>query len=88
TRKWNLNFGPSIGFITSANTNGVDIKNLVNATQFGISYGIGYKIEASENISILIDYQAMTGLSDITKESTTDIKNVYVSFNVGCVFKL
>ena len=88
TRKWNLNFGPSIGFLTSANTNGEDIKNLVNSTQFGFNYGIGYKIEVSEKFSVLLDYQAMAGLSDITKASSTDLKNVYGAFNVGGVFKL
>ena len=88
TRKWNLNFGPSIGFLTSANTNGIDIKELVNSTQIGFNYGIGYKIEVSEKVGILIDWQGMAGLSDITKESSTDLKNVYSAFNAGCVFKL
>ena len=88
TRKWNLNFGPSIGFLTSANTNGIDIRELVNSTQIGFNYGIGYKIEVSNKISILIDYQAMTGLTDVAKDSDFKIKNIYSSFNAGCVFKL
>lgn len=88
TRKWNLNFGPSLGFLTSAKLNGTDIKDLANSTQIGFNYGIGYKIEVSEKISILIDLQAMTGLSDITKASSSDIKNAYSSFNAGFVFKL
>lgn len=89
TRKWNLNFGPSVGFLTSAKaSNGVDGKEFTNSTQFGFNYGIGYKIEVSKKISILIDYQDMIGLSDITKSSYNDIKNVYSSFNAGCVFKL
>lgn len=88
TRKWNLNFGPSIGFLMSAKGNNTNIKDLANPTQLGLSYGIGYKIEASEQISILIDYQAMSGLSDITKTSANTIKNAYGIFNIGCVFKL
>lgn len=88
TRKWNLNFGPSIGFLTSAEANGVDGKEFLNSTQIGFNYGIGYKIEVSEKFSILLDYQAMAGLSDITKASSTDLKNVYGAFNVGGVFKL
>jgi hypothetical protein len=88
TRKWNLNFGPSIGFLVSADGNGTDIKDLANTTQLGLNYGIGYKIEASKQISILIDYQGMSGLSDITKTSANSIKNAYGIFNVGCVFKL
>ena len=88
TRKWNLNFGPSVGFITSAETNGVDIKDLVNSTQIGLNIGIGYKIEVSENFSILVDYQSLTGLSDITKDSNFNVKNAFGSFNVGAVLKL
>ena len=37
TRKWNLNFGPSIGFLMSAeNSNGLDFKDYVNSTQIGL----------------------------------------------------
>lgn len=88
TRKWNLNFGPSVSFLTSAETEGVDIKDAVNATQFGISIGIGYKIEVSEKISILIDYQSLTGLNNVAKDSNLTFKNGFGSFNVGGVFKL
>lgn len=89
TRKWNLNFGPSVGFIMSAETNsGVDIKDKVNPTQLGLSYGIGYKIEVSPKFSILFDFQGMSGLSEIDKDGIFSIKNMYSSFNVGGVFKL
>jgi hypothetical protein len=86
TRKWNLNFGPSIGFLTSAKSNGVDIKNGVNSTQFGLNVGIGYKIEISEKFSILIDYQSMSGLSNAAKKYS--FKNNAGSFNLGGVIKL
>jgi len=89
TRKWNLNFGPSIGFLMSAeNNNGADLKDVVNSTQIGLNYGIGYKIEVNENFSILVDFQGMTGLSEIDKEGIFNLKNAASSFNVGGVFKL
>lgn len=88
TRKWNLNFGPSVGFLTSAKSNGEDIKELANTTQIGLSLGIGYKIEVSPKISILIDYQGLAGLNDISKSSDTNIKNNFGSFNLGLVFKI
>lgn len=88
TKKWNLNFGPSIGFILSAKDNSTDIKELVNTTQIGLNYGIGYKIEVSNKISILIDYQGMTGLTDVAKDSSLTLKNGYGAFNLGGVFKL
>lgn len=88
TRKWNLNFGPSVGFLTSATSNGVDVKREVNTTQIGLSYGIGYKIEVNENFSILLDFQGMSGLSDVAKDSPVAFKNGYSAFNIGGVFKL
>lgn len=89
TRKWNLNFGPSIGFLMSAeNNNGVDLKDITNSTQIGLNYGIGYKIEVNEKFSILVDFQGMTGLSEIDKSGVFGLKNAASSFNVGGVFKL
>lgn len=88
TKKWNLNFGPSIGFLTGADANGRDIKNLVESTQIGLNYGIGYKIEVSEKFSILVDFQGMTGLSKIDATGDTRLKNASSTFNVGGVFKL
>lgn len=87
TRKWNLNFGPSIGFITSAKTTNLgDIKDMVNPIQIGLNVGIGYKIQISENFSLLIDYQSQTGLTDALKDFS--VKNGAGTFNLGGVIKL
>lgn len=88
TRKWNLNFGPSIGFLTAAKSDGLDIKDGVVSTQVGLNVGIGYKIEVSPKLSILIDYQSMAGLTDIIKGSEFSTKNNYGAFNLGLVCKL
>ena len=88
TRKWNLNFGPSIGFLTSAETDGQDIKSLVHSTQIGLNIGIGYKIEVSDEISILLDYQSLSGLSNVSKNAEIRAKNSFGSLNAGVVFKL
>jgi hypothetical protein len=88
TRKWNLNFGPSFGFLMSAKGGGEDIKDLANTFQVGLAYGIGYKIQVNEKFSILIDFQGMSGLSEVPKDSDYTIKNAYSAFNVGGVFKL
>ncbi|ESU26532.1 hypothetical protein FLJC2902T_25030 [Flavobacterium limnosediminis JC2902] len=88
TRKWNLNFGPSLGFLMSAKANSEDIKQYMNTFQLGLNYGIGYKIEVTEKIGILIDYQGMTGLTEVPKEGDVKLKNVYGTFNLGCVIQL
>lgn len=87
TRKWNLNFGPSIGFLTSAEVENNDVKDSFNSTQIGFNIGIGYKIEVSPKFSILIDYQGVSGLSKAFKEGTS-AKNSFGAFNLGAVIAL
>lgn len=88
TRKWNLNFGPSIGFLTAAKDNGANIKPLVNSTQFALNVGIGYRIEVSEKFSILLDYQSQSGLTDVAKNPGVNLRNSTGSFNIGGVILL
>lgn len=88
TRKWYLNFGPSFGFLNSSKANQTDIKDLTEPFQLGLNFGIGYKIEVSKKFSIALDYQGMSGLTEVGKEMPVSIKNSYNSFNVGGVFKL
>ncbi|MGV9004203.1 outer membrane beta-barrel protein [Flavobacterium sp.] len=88
TRKWYLNFGPSVGFIMSAKSDGVDVKEFTNSTQIGFNTGIGYKIAVSEKFSISIDYQSVYGLNDVAKDSEYSFRNNFGSFNVGGVIKL
>ncbi|HRG17576.1 MAG TPA: porin family protein [Flavobacterium lutivivi] len=88
TRKWNLNFGLNAGFLTSADANGTDIKDLANSFQLGIAYGIGYKLEVSPKFSLLFDMQGMTGMTEVAKDSDYTLKNAYSTINIGGVFKL
>jgi hypothetical protein len=87
TRKWNLNFGVSPGFLASADLGGEDIKDDFKSFQLGISYGIGYKLEISDTFSILFDGQGLVGLSNILEDSDDFTRlNAGSSFNVGGVF--
>lgn len=86
TRKWNLNFGPSVGLLTYAKLGDVNVKDDFNKLQVGLNVGIGYKFELTKKLSLLVDYQAMAGLTDASKD--LNIKNNYGSLNVGAVFKL
>jgi hypothetical protein len=86
TRKWNLNFGPSVGFLTYAKSGDVDVKDAYNNIQVGLNVGIGYKFELTKKLGLLVDYQGMAGLTDASKD--LNVKNNYGSLNVGVVFKL
>jgi long-subunit fatty acid transport protein len=88
TRKWNLNFGVTPGFLTSAKIDGEDVKDQVSSFQMGISYGIGYKLEINENFSLLLDTQGFFGLSNIIKDGNVTRMNAGSGFNIGGVFKL
>ena len=91
TRKWNLNFGLSPSFLTSATWDGDDIKNEVNSFQFGLNFGIGYKLEVSEKFSILFDYQGFSSFTDVFKKTSDfndGILNGGSNFNIGGVFLL
>lgn len=93
TRKWNLNFGLSPSFLSSAK---VDINgstenlpdDIIESFQLGLTFGIGYKIEVTERFGILIDAQFFSGLTNINKASSAKITNSGNSFNVGGVIQL
>lgn len=93
TRKWNLNFGLSPSFLSSAKVkvNGYTENlpdDIVESFQLGLTFGIGYKIEVTERFGILIDAQLFSGLTNINKASSEKILNSGNSFNVGGVFQL
>ncbi|WP_034058287.1 porin family protein [Lacinutrix jangbogonensis] len=89
TRKWNLNFGVSPGFLLSAEDAGADAKDLVEPFQLGVSYGIGYKLEVSEQFSILFDFQGLVGVTNFQKaEGAANNMNAGSGLSIGGVFKL
>lgn len=89
TRKWNLNFGFTPGFLLKADAEGIDVSEMFKNFQLGLSYGIGYKLEISDNFSLLIDYQGVVGLTNIVDESdVSSTMNTGSSINLGAVFVL
>lgn len=93
TRKWNLNFGLSPSFLTKATAVVNDISydddgSNIKSFQLGLSFGIGYKIEITKKIGILIDAQWFNGLTNINKANQNDITNGGFSFNLGGVIQL
>ncbi|WP_420580909.1 porin family protein [Reichenbachiella sp.] len=85
TRRWNLNFGLTPGFLIGANLDSQDVKESFESMQLGITYGIGYKIGVSENFSFLIDWQGLVGITKILKTDDPSWYNAAGSFNLGGV---
>lgn len=92
TRKWNLNFGVTPGFLTKAEIDGDDVKEAYQSFQLGVSYGIGYKLEISESFSILFHGQGLVGLTNILSDEAggNDFTrlNAGSTLSVGGVFKI
>ena len=92
TRKWNLNFGISTSFLLTASQvgNPNDIKDDVNSFQLGISYGIGYKLEVSDNFSILFDTQGLVGVTNFNNIPDNELTqlNARSYLGIGGVFVL
>ena len=89
TRRWNLNFGLTPGFLLTADFDGEDVKEGFESFQLAFSYGIGYKIGISEKFSLLIDLQAVVGLTNIIDDlDDFSVTNSGSSINVGGVFVL
>ena len=90
-RNWYLNFGPYVGFLMNAedSKNGIDVKELLNTTDFGIAFGIGVKIPVSDKLKVSLEYDAQSGLSDVFKDHPAGrIQGVRGAFNVGLNFMM
>ena len=91
TRKWYLHFGAYVGVLIKAEDTelGIDVKDGLESTDFGLAFGIGYKFPIAENTNFFVEYDAQSGLSDIIADNTGDaITNARSSFNIGVLFSL
>ena len=89
---FSVEFGPSIGFLTSAKVTaanntasvGVDVKKLLNSTDFGLNLGLGYKLNNGINFSTRYYF----GLSEVYKKSsdTEKAKHSVFQISVGYTF--
>lgn len=90
--QWHVNYGASVGFLTSAKSdyhdgNGfIDIKNIARPVQLGLNSGIGYRFAVSPTMAILIENANMIALTKTSDETSGN--NIYISFNIGAIFKL
>ena len=91
TRNWYLNFGPYVGFLTTANVGIpnliVDVKSLFSSTDVGLDAGIGIKFPVSNKSKLYIEYDGQSGFGNIFQSSTGgSVKSARASFNIGLTF--
>ncbi|MEI6189348.1 MAG: porin family protein [Chitinophagia bacterium] len=88
-KKINLEAGPQIGFIMSANAMGEDVKKTFNSTDFQFLFGGGYhftkNIQASIRYGIGLTNNASDGNNSLFGNGTT-IKNSALTFGLGYTF--
>jgi outer membrane protein W len=88
---WYLNFGPYVGFLTSAKDTelDIDLKDAHNTTDAGLAFGIGVKIPLNNYMKLFIEYQEQAGVIDIFKSNDVDpVLNSRSAFNIGINFML
>ena len=88
-KNWYLNFGPYFGFLldTEDTAFGWDLKKtLYKDSDFGLSYGIGYKFTVGDHISLFVEYERQLGFTNIYKYGSETIKNSRVGLNLGALF--
>lgn len=71
-------FGPQIGFLTSATFKDIDIKDQVNSVDFGLNFGLGYRIN-----DIYVQGRYSLGLTSFGKDSDSKIRNGVIQLSVG-----
>ena len=88
-RNWYLNFGGFIGFLTSAEATDInmDVKDAFTSTDFGLSYGIGYKLLLNDKLTLFFEYDEQFGLADIFENNQGDaVTNSRSALNIGLLF--
>lgn len=71
TRGLSLEAGPQIGFLLSAKNDKEDVKDSFNTVDFGLNFGLGYKLDNGLNFSLRYNL----GLSDINNIDGFSNKN-------------
>jgi hypothetical protein len=88
TRNWYLDFGPYVGFLTSANAAGYDVKSAFSSTDGGVCLGLGVKIPISDRAKFFVEYEGQGGVANVFNNSSdgSNFQNVRGSLNIGVNF--
>lgn len=84
TKGLSLEAGPQIGFLLSAKNEKTDVKDSFKTVDFGVNFGLGYKLENGLNFGVRYNL----GLTDINniEGSSSKNKNGVFQVSVGYFF--
>lgn len=79
TKGLSLEAGPQIGFLLAAKNEKTDVKNSFNTVDFGVNFGLGYKLENGLNFGVRYNL----GLTDINNVDNSSFKNKNGVFQIS-----
>ncbi|MDW8850084.1 porin family protein [Flavobacterium sp. MMLR14_040] len=79
TKGLSLEAGPQIGFLLAAKNEKTDVKDSFNTVDFGVNFGLGYKLENGLNFGVRYNL----GLTDINNVDNSSFKNKNGVFQVS-----
>lgn len=88
-REWYLDFGPYIGFLTSAKTtnyNDLNVKDSFNNTDGGFDVAIGVKLPISPRAKFFVELGGQAGFGNIFSGDSYSTQNYSNNLNVGINF--
>ena len=79
TKGFSVEAGPQLGFLFSAKNEKIDVKDSFNTFDFGVNFGLGYKLDNGLNFGARYN----VGLTDINKLENSSSKNKNSVFQVS-----
>ncbi|OXB06256.1 porin family protein [Flavobacterium pectinovorum] len=79
TKGLSVEAGPQIGFLLAAKNEKTDVKDSFNTVDFGVNFGLGYKLENGLNFGVRYNL----GLTDINNVDNSSFKNKNGVFQVS-----
>lgn len=79
TKGLSVEAGPQIGFLLAAKNEKTDVKDSFNTVDFGVNFGLGYKLENGLNFGVRYNL----GLTDINNVDNSSFKNKNSVFQVS-----
>ncbi len=82
---FSIEAGPQIGFLMSAKSEGTDLKEFYNTTDFGLNLGAGYNLNETMSLGLRYNMGLSNAVKDVAGVSTSS-KNSSIQLSFGYKF--